>query len=247
MSAQANSSQSITSYSKASQTHDVLLNSTPDIMDSISHKARRSAIAKSPQVLTDIYEDDINLAVWQSDLPSNVELCVQDLICQKPHFKAIMTVTPSDVLEHITESFSGIASSQALCQHISLLVDMFCTLFDLKYVGLRLKLLNNPMCPKFHVDKVPCRLVTTFHGAGTQWLAHSDVNRTKLGAGSQGKSDEVSGVINSDARIQQLSSGDVALLKGEWWHNNEQAGLVHRSPALKENEYRLLLTLDFMN
>ncbi|WP_428354217.1 DUF1826 domain-containing protein [Methyloprofundus sp.] len=38
-----------------------------------------------------------------------------------------------------------------------------------------------------------------------------------------------------------------ALLKGERWEGNENAGLVHRSPAINEGERRLLLTLDFMN
>jgi hypothetical protein len=37
----------------------------------------------------------------------------------------------------------------------------------------------------------------------------------------------------------------VALLKGESWENNEGAGLVHRSPAVKSGQQRLLLTLDF--
>ncbi|MDP6198266.1 MAG: DUF1826 domain-containing protein, partial [Porticoccaceae bacterium] len=31
----------------------------------------------------------------------------------------------------------------------------------------------------------------------------------------------------------------------ELWSGNESAGLVHRSPALKIGERRLLLTLDF--
>ena len=134
-----------------------------------------------------------------------------------------------------------------ICQHITLLVDMFCTLFDLKEAGLRLKLLDSPMCPKFHVDKVPCRLVTTFYGSATEWLPHSAVNRTKLGAGSIGLQDDSSGIMQHASDIQQLSSGDVALLKGESWHNNELAGLVHRSPVLTQHERRLLLTLDFAN
>jgi hypothetical protein len=45
--------------------------------------------------------------------------------------------------------------------------------------------------------------------------------------------------------IQTLRAGDVALLKGESWENNEGAGLVHRSPAVKLGQQRLLLTLDF--
>jgi len=45
--------------------------------------------------------------------------------------------------------------------------------------------------------------------------------------------------------LQQLTTGDVALLKGESWVGNEGYGLVHRSPNLENQKKRLLLTLDF--
>ena len=124
---------------------------------------------------------------------------------------------------------------------------MFSTLFELKHVGLRLTLVDNAMCPKFHVDKVPCRLVTTFVGPATEWLKHENVDRTKLGSGSNGLPDEKSGIYTNPTDIEQLVSGDVALLKGEGWFNNEHAGLVHRSPSLPPNQKRLVLTLDFSN
>jgi hypothetical protein len=43
-----------------------------------------------------------------------------------------------------------------------------------------------------------------------------------------------------------MSAGDVALLKGEKWQGNQGAGLIHRSPALKTGERRLILTLDWL-
>ncbi|MBL6879560.1 MAG: DUF1826 domain-containing protein, partial [Burkholderiales bacterium] len=46
--------------------------------------------------------------------------------------------------------------------------------------------------------------------------------------------------------IQRLTAGDVALLKGELWEDNENAGLVHRSPVVPEGQRRLVLTLDFV-
>ena len=48
-------------------------------------------------------------------------------------------------------------------------------------------------------------------------------------------------------QIQQLDSGDVALLKGEKWHGNEGFGLIHRSPYLDPGERRLILTLDWLS
>lgn len=128
---------------------------------------------------------------------------------------------------------------------VSELVEMFCCLFDLEQVGLRLTILDRAMCPKFHVDRVPCRLVSTYSGIATEWLPHSDVDRSKLGQGSLGLSDENSDLYRNKSDINQLFCGDVGLLKGESWVNNEGGGLVHRSPQLINGKKRLLLTLDF--
>ena len=122
---------------------------------------------------------------------------------------------------------------------------MFCCLFDLKRAGLRLTALDKAMCPRFHVDRVPGRLVTTYQGVATEWLPHEQVDRSKLGEGNNGLTDIHSGLFENEQDIQQLNHGDVAILKGELWEGNENAGLVHRSPALTTDERRLLLTLDF--
>ena len=122
---------------------------------------------------------------------------------------------------------------------------MFCCLFGIQEAGLRFTVLNRAMCPRFHVDVVPCRLVTTYQGAGTQWLPHHLVDRSKLGMGNNGRSDEQSGLFAAPNDIQNLTSGDVALLKGERWLENEGGGLVHRSPNLPTGMHRLLTRLDF--
>ncbi len=51
----------------------------------------------------------------------------------------------------------------------------------------------------------------------------------------------------SETDIENLQSGQVALLKGERWQGNEGArlGLVNRSPGLNGAECRLFLSLDF--
>jgi hypothetical protein len=142
-----------------------------------------------------------------------------------------MTVTPESALSSLNDAL-GDRGKTKLSEDIAELVDMFCYLFELRRVGLRLTALDSAMCP-------------TFHGAATEWLPHQAVNRQKLGIGSQGKPDNESGLYQNQHDIQQLNCGDVALLKGELWEGNENAGLVHRSPALAANERRLLLTLDF--
>ena len=145
------------------------------------------------------------------------------------------------------EALGYIPEATLLCEDVANLVNMFCCLFELKRAGLRLAVLDCAMCPRFHVDKVPCRLLTTYRGIGTEWLPHLVADRSKLGFGNQGKSDNDSGLFKSVANIEQLTLGDVALLKGEAWRGNQGAGLIHRSPQLAIQERRLLLTLDFLD
>ncbi|MCF5067222.1 DUF1826 domain-containing protein, partial [Pseudomonas syringae] len=118
------------------------------------------------------------------------------------------------------------------------LVSAFACLLGAQRIGLRLRVLDKAMCPRFHVDHVPVRLITTYAGVGSQWLKEGAMERRQLGSAE---------AEPQDAKlIQQMASSDVALLKGEKWHGNEGFGLIHRSPQLAPGERRLLLTLDWL-
>ncbi|MGB2217297.1 MAG: DUF1826 domain-containing protein [Porticoccaceae bacterium] len=207
-------------------------------------KVRRAALGNDPRVLTNLYLEETNIAIWQRQLSETLKKSVDTFIRSNPTFQLSMTVTPQSVLSSLSESL-GDSSQMELSENIAELASMFCCLFELKRAGLRLTVLDRAMCPKFHVDKVPCRLITTFQGTATEWLPHHAVNREKLGIGSHGQPDDLSGLYQKPDDIQKLGCGDVGLLKGELWAGNESAGLVHRSPALAVGERRLLLTLDF--
>lgn len=198
---------------------------------------------KQPTVLSDIYQAEINIAIWRREKPTTLQYSVKEFLALNPTFQKEMILTPQDALSRIRESFDN--NMTEVSEDIAELVDMFCYLFELKEAGMRLKVLDKAMCPKFHVDKVPCRLVTTYQGIATEWLPHEVVNQTKLGWGCNGLPDSESRLYQSESDIQQLDCGDVALLKGTLWKGNENAGLVHRSPELISNEKRLILTLDF--
>lgn len=205
---------------------------------------RRAVQSEEPGIFADIYQEETNIAIWRRELSATLQDSVKDFLAANPRFETAMTTTPQRALSNVSESL-GVTTE--LSENIAELVDMFCYLFELKRAGLRLTALNRAMCPRFHVDRVPCRLVTTYQGAATEWLPHDTVDRTKLGLGSNGLPDNESGIYQNEQDIQQLNSGDVALLKGEAWRGNENAGLVHRSPAPANGDYRLLLTLDFSN
>jgi hypothetical protein len=198
-----------------------------------------------PIVFTDIYQSEINIAIWQRKLPATLQNSVKTFLELNPTFQTKMILKPEDALSRISESFNN--NMTEVSEDIAELVDMFCYLFELKEAAMRLKVLDQAMCPKFHVDKVPCRLVTTYQSLGSEWLPHEVVDYTKLGWGCNGLPDSESGLYQNESDIQRLSCGDIALLKGTLWEGNENTGLIHRSPVLPANEKRLVLTLDFIN
>jgi hypothetical protein len=198
-------------------------------------------------VLPDIYQDNHNLVIWQRPLSDELIAHIAQCIAENPRLNLEKGIAANAIADDINAALAPLGFNKALTEDIASLVDMFCCLFDLKRAGLRLKVLEQAMCPRFHVDWVPCRLVTTYSGTGTQWIPHNKVDRTKLGTGNNGMPDDKSGLCNDTRAIQLLRSGDVALLKGEGWEGNEGAGLVHRSPPNNVNEKRLLLTLDFIS
>ena len=206
-------------------------------------KQRFAARAKDPAVLADVYREDINIAIWQRELSDELLQAVERLVTSNPTLMASMTVSPKSAVSGISDALDS-DQQCIVSKNIAELVEMFCCLLGVERAGLRLGVLESAMCPKFHVDRVPCRLVTTYLGGGTEWLNHNAVDRSKLGTGSRGLPDHESGLYETPNDIRQLGSGDVALLKGELWEGNEDAGLVHRSPGVADGELRLLLTLD---
>lgn len=213
--------------------------------DTESITYRHAAESDQAEIFADIYQEQSNIAIWRRDLPLKLQHYIAEFLHSNRPLQASMTVAPQNVYASINELLGDTDENNPLSADIAELVDMFCYLFELKQVGLRLTTLDRAMCPRFHVDSVPCRLVTTYQGPSSQWLPHQAVDRTKLGKGNKGLPDEHSGIYQNLTDICQLNTGDVALLKGERWEGNENAGLVHRSPAINEGERRLLLTLDF--
>ena len=214
---------------------------------SVDHGPRRfDSKGNEPAVLADIYQEETNIAIWERQLSAKLKDSVEDVLALNKGFGTALTVTRQDALASVNEAL-GTTTRSELSEDIAELVEMFCCLLGLERTGMRFAALDHAMCPRFHVDRLPCRLVTTYQGVATEWLPHQLVDRSKLGPGSNGQSDSDSGLFKHQHDIEQLACGDVALMKGELWEGNENAGLVHRSPAVPAGERRLLLTLDVSN
>lgn len=185
---------------------------------------RYAVCGTTPDVLADIFEPQNNLAVWQRSLPQLLNNAISHQLSDGIRLNVTQEVPASDCLDVLNNITQLADWPAALKQDIAHIVDMYTCLFDVDSAGLRLRTLDGAMCPKLHFDRVPCRLITTYHGTGTQWLPQT-------------------GNEHQDT-IQTLNSGDIALLKGATWPDNEDGAIIHRSPPVMPGEKRLLLTLD---
>ncbi|WP_238964879.1 DUF1826 domain-containing protein [Pseudomonas sp. AF32] len=203
----------------------------------------RQVQGDTPGVLTQILEDGVNLAVWQRQLPLHIsDFAAMMLSMDQSLAESWVLDLPEEdsqpELNGLAAGFSDLHGYEGFVADVTWLVGAFACLLGAQRVGLRLRILDKAMCPRFHVDHVPVRLVTTYAGPGSQWLAEGAMVRQCLARPEAEPRDP--------RLIQQFRSGDVALLKGEKWQGNEGFGLIHRSPEPAPGERRLILTLDWL-
>ncbi|KOO58623.1 hypothetical protein WH43_08600 [Rheinheimera sp. KL1] len=176
----------------------------------------RQVQSQSAEVLTQIFEPDVNLAIWQRDSNDLISAYAQSL----SDFQALQFVAEPKELTSILEQRLPEAEGKTnFIADLELLSQMLACLMDCTAVGFRLKRLEKAMCPRFHTDHVALRLLVTYSGAGTEWQSEA-----------------------SALQHQQIGAEDVALLKGSAWNDSKESAIWHRSP--QTTQPRLLLSLD---
>ena len=215
----------------------------PLLSVSRARPSRRQASGAQPQVLAEVLQDGVNLAVWQRAVPAPVATLVEHLLARGEPLNLAFSLelaTPEAEpgLQGLLGACDGLVGAETLVADVAWLVRAYACLLDARRIGLRLRALDRAMCPRFHVDHVPLRLITTYAGVGSQWLGEGVMDRRGLGQPEAEPTDE--------GLIERAAAGHVLLAKGENWLGNEGGGLIHRSPQPLAGERRLLLTLDWL-
>ena len=203
------------------------------------------SISSDVSKISHIFNRDINISIWKRNLNSNILHASEILLIKNSDLQFSELVNKNFSIDFLADKIGADEKLISFYEDIQYLTKLFCELFDIKDAWLRIDAIDKPMCPRFHADHLKCRLVTTYYGPGTQWLPNSLVNRNKLGHGNNGLADDISGLFSKKSDIENLDVGDIGLLKGEAWVNNEGLGLVHRSPHTNSNYKRLYVTIDF--
>lgn len=189
---------------------------------------RRAQSSDTPEVLHTIVEADCNLAIWER--PAFAEFA--PLVAGDPEdirFETAPAELPAMLLAALkANGFAAPHLHAALVRDAALLARHFCDALELARIELRLEVVRTDACRKFHADYVRARLITTYHGEGTDWLDDADAARVAAGAEPQ--------------RINRMRAFDVGLFKGKLGTDHPA---IHRSPPIAgSGEARLLMVLN---
>ena len=204
--------------------------------------APRQVLSEKHEVLTEVLHDGVNLALWQRRLAPQVEDFVQVLLAQPLEVAESLQIEigADEVLRMppLLSAQADLHGHAAFVADVAWLVEAFACLLDARRVGLPLRSLASPTCPRSHVAHVWLRLISTYSGAASEWLPEAAMDRRRLG--------DPAAEPEAETLIERAAAGHVLLAKGEKWVGNEGQGLIHRSPAPPPGERRLLLTLDWL-
>ena len=185
-----------------------------------------------------IYDEDVEIVSVTRPQAGACEALAQRLIRsrQVPQLRWIQAANDPEAPAAELPATLDADMQSAMLDQIAEASEMLGALVDCKRVGVRLETLSAPMCPRFHVDHVPCRMLITLSGVGTEWIPNSDVDWAVFS-----DLETTAPPVQANRQIQQLATGHWSLLKGGAW-SDCFCGVVHRSPhAVGE---RLLLSLD---
>lgn len=183
-------------------------------------------LATQEQALDAILADTVNLAVWQRRNAPVVDADDLDTVADV----AVVLTIDDDAAIPDALAAAGYADALAatLARDIADRAGRFAALLALDRVAIRLEVVETDACRRFHADYVAVRLICTYAGPGTQWLANDDA--LALAAGVE------------PTTIRSIETGDVALFKGR---DRSDTPIVHRSPPIMgTGTRRLVLVID---
>ncbi|MCY6379939.1 DUF1826 domain-containing protein [Hoeflea prorocentri] len=191
--------------------------------------AQDVVIGRQAEILADITAPGVGAAIWQRNPHTSFQTWIDALaVEQLPNLRVTV---PVELAEEAVRTACKIAKTppgpeqKMLAGDVGALALIYGDVMKTDYVQIRLDVSDGAMCPKFHLDNVPARLLCTYRGPGTEYVP--EIHRQE------------------PERIRTMNTGSVGLFRGATWASGERSSLLHRSPgAQAASGPRLLLVID---
>ncbi|MDA7726056.1 DUF1826 domain-containing protein [Pseudomonadales bacterium] len=198
----------------------------------------RQIISEQISDLSNIYAPDVELVSIARKENKKIEAIAKQVLDSGCHVEVRWEQSKSAIDTQLRSLAPALGDDlvDAIDNEILLACETMDLLLGCSHVGIRLGTLRAPMCPRFYVDQVPCRMLTTLCGSGTEWIAANDVDRRLFA-----KRNDEQPPVSQGATTSIFPSGHWSLLKGGTW-DEDFFGVVHRSP--RQTDPRLFLSID---
>ncbi len=198
------------------------------------------ALGKDSAVLRQAMNPGVNLALWQREGNARIteeisSLKANDLRDERHHTS--LASFDEDVCTLMRQQGLDPQKFRNLRFDLQHLTDLLAAITRSNKFIFRLVTIANDECSRFHLDRAPLRLITTYQGPGTEWLPDRQVDRAAL---ARSASNEAVTRFGSPSRFEQFWVG---IMKGDPRKSGQ--GLVHRSPPVAgTGQIRVLFSLD---
>ncbi len=193
---------------------------------------------EQPSVLRMIRRSEIDLAIWRRELPAALSSWLDiSPIGGWPSLRQVLAL--AEIARMLRRHFD--AAGIEHCDGRALLIDdvtqlamLYADALRVTHVHLRLESVHDNACKKFHRDCVIARLITTYRGPGTEWVAAENAARA------------LSLQHDYDGELLHVPTQSVAMFKG--CLGGGEAGVHHRSPQIfGSGTTRLFLCMNASN
>ena len=191
----------------------------------------------APAELAAVLRPEVNLCLWQREVPAALRRFVDVNLARRDCKR--LTTWDGNEPDELTWGV-GLADAEdydAFHDDVTMLSRLYAELTGADRLTIKLEAFAGSLCERLHVDRVGLRLICSYAGPGTEWLANADVDRRWLGTADDR-------LLRLGGAVRRMPRWSVGLMKGERWPGNAGNGLVHRSPKCAAGERRVLLKIE---
>lgn len=200
------------------------------VIDARSRRPPAHRIGTSRRIFDSIARDTVQLALWQRTLPEELSCALTAWAQRHPAAFAGRCRPRRRDLEACVAGLDSELWRTWLLDDIEALVREVTERARTASCRVSFGAVRGDQCRKFHVDYVNLRLISTYAGPGTEWLAAGAVRREALAASLVDPEQANQAIVRRAEGVRRARAGDVLLMKGRLGGGD---GLVHRSPPIE--------------